>query len=216
MTRITDEPTRELVREGIEDYRASLGEDRRYVFDRYRLEDFALRVVGIGSVATRCFVGLFFCDDENPLLLQAKEARRSVLEPYAGKCPFENQGQRIVVGQRLMQAASDIFLGWCARRSGHDFFVRQLRDMKYSVPIDDFSASQLEQYAEVCGWALRGSTRQSGDPALISGYLGCGDKSEAALADFGLAYADQVERDHAAFVVAERAGRVEAMVETNR
>ena len=112
MTRVTDEQTHELVREGIEAYRASLPDDRRYVFDRYRLEDFALRVVGIGSVATRCFVGLFFCDDKNPLLLQVKEARRSVLEPYAGECPFENQGKRVVVGQRLMQAASDIFLGW--------------------------------------------------------------------------------------------------------
>ena len=117
MTRVTLDQWREQILEGIEGYRATLSEDRRFVFDRYRLEDFALRVVGIGSVATRCFVGLFFCDDKNPLLLQVKEARPSVLEPYAGKSPFDNQGKRVVVGQRLMQAASDIFLGWVRRRS---------------------------------------------------------------------------------------------------
>ena len=153
------------------------------MFDRYRLEDFALRVVGIGSVATRCFVGLLFCDDKNPLLLQVKEARRSVLEPYARKCPFENQGKRVVVGQRLMQAASDIFLGW-AHIAGHDYFVRQLRDMKLSVPIEDLSATQLEQYAEVCGWTLARAHAQSGDPAMISGYLGSSEKAEVALSDF--------------------------------
>jgi hypothetical protein len=172
-------------------------------------------VVGIGSVATRSFVGLFFCDDKNPLLLQVKEARQSVLEPYAEKCPFENQGQRVVVGQRLMQAASDIFLGWIRDLQGHDFFVRQLRDMKFSIPVDDFSASQLEQYAEVCGWTLARAHAQSGDPALISGYLGEGDQGDIALADFAGAYADQIEQDHAALVAAHRSGRVEAAVEAN-
>ena len=161
--------------------------------------------MGIGSVATRCFVALFFCDDENPLLLQVKEARPSVLEPYTDKCPFDNQGKRVVVGQRLMQAASDIFLGW-ASVGGHDFFVRQLRDMKFSVPVEGFSAVRLGQYAEVCGWTLARAHAQSGDPAMISGYLGGGDKSEIVLADFALAYADQVEQDHAAFMAAERSG----------
>ena len=107
-----------------------------FYFDRYWLEDFALKVVGIGSVATRCYIGLFFCDDRNPLILQVKEARQSVFEPYAAKSPYDNQGQRVVIGKRLMQAASDIFLGWFRGRSGHDFYVRQLRDMNFSFPVD--------------------------------------------------------------------------------
>jgi uncharacterized protein (DUF2252 family) len=216
LTRITDERVLEQVRAGIELYRASLPDDRRYLFDCYTLEDFALKVVGIGSVATRCFVGLFFCDDEHPLLLQVKEARRSVLEPYAGKCPFENQGQRVVVGQRLMQAASDIFLGWLQAESGRDFFVRQLRDMKLSLPVETFSAAQFEHYAELCGWTLARAHAQSGDPALISGYLGSGDQHDVALAEFALAYADQIERDYNAFSAAERSGRIEALVEADR
>ena len=116
--RVTDESREELMRDGFEQYRASLPEDRRFVFDRYRVEDFARRVVGIGSVGTRCYVGLFFCDDRNSLLLQVKEARASVLEPYTAPCPFENQGERVVVGQRLMQSASDMFLGWLRSSSG--------------------------------------------------------------------------------------------------
>jgi uncharacterized protein (DUF2252 family) len=215
MTRITDESSRERVREGIENYRTSLPDDRCFLFDRFRLEDFALRVVGIGSVATRCFVGLFFCDDKNPLLLQVKEARQSVLEPYAGKSPFENHGKRVVVGQRLMQAASDIFLGWVRASNGHDFYVRQLRDMKLSLPIEGLTAGQLESYAEICGWTLARAHATSGDAAMISGYLGGGDKSEVAMADFALAYADQTERDHAVLVEAERSGRIEALVEAD-
>ena len=154
ITRMADDACHKMVEEGIEDYRASLPEDRRFVFDRYWLEDFALRVVGIGSVGTRCYVGLFFCDDKNPLLLQVKEARPSVLEPYAAKSPFENEGQRVVVGKRLMQSASDIFLGWFRGRSGHDFYVRQLRDMKFVFPVDGFTAVQFERYADACGWTL--------------------------------------------------------------
>ena len=213
ITRMSDDACRELVQEGIEDYRASLSEDRRFVFDRYWLEDFALRVVGIGSVGTRCYVGLFFCDDKNPLLLQVKEARRSVLEPYAAKSPFENQGQRVVVGKRLMQSASDIFLGWFRGRSGHDFYVRQLRDMKFVVPVENLTAVQLERYAGVCGWTLARAHARSGDSATITGYLGGGDNFECALGKFALAYADQTERDYAMFVEAARSGRIEAVVE---
>jgi len=190
-----------------------LPEDRRFVFDRYWLEDFALRVVGIGSVGTRCYVGLFFCDDKNPLLLQVKEARQSALEPYAAKSPFENQGQRVVVGKRLMQSASDIFLGWFRDRSGHDFYVRQLRDMKFVFPVESFTAVQLERYAEACGWTLARAHARSGDSATISGYLGAGDRFESAVAKFALAYADQTERDLALLVQAARSGRVEALVE---
>ncbi len=216
MTRVTDQASLDLVHEGLEHYRASLPEDRRVLFDRYRVEDFAFRVVGVGSVGTRCFVGLFFCDDENPLLLQVKEARPSVLAPYAGTSSFDNQGQRVVVGQRIIQAASDIFLGWARTRKSNDFYVRQLRDMKFSAPIDEFSAGRLENYAEVCGWTLARAHATSGDPANISGYLGRGDRMDLALAGFALKYADQVEQDHAAFAAAAHAGRVEVAVETNR
>ncbi len=211
MSRVTDEQSLHQVAEGIESYRESLPDERRFLFDRYRLEDFALRVVGVGSVGTRCFVGLFFCDDKNPLLLQAKEAGRSVLEPYAGKSPFENQGQRVVVGQRLTQAASDILLGWVRTGTGRDFYVRQLRDMKFSMPVQAFDAGRLEHYAEVCGWTLARAHATSGDPAVISGYLGRSDKSEVATAAFALAYADQIEQDHAALVAAHRSGRIEAL-----
>jgi uncharacterized protein (DUF2252 family) len=213
ITRMSDDSCRELVREGIEDYRASLLEDRRFVFDRYWLEDFALRVVGIGSVGTRCYVGLFFCDDKNPLLLQVKEARRSVLEPYAAQSPFENQGQRVVVGKRLMQSASDIFLGWFRGKSGRDYYVRQLRDMKFVFPVENFTAVQLGRYAEACGWTLARAHARSGDAATIAGYLGDGDNFESALEKFALAYADQTERDHALLVEAARAGRIQAVVE---
>ncbi len=213
ITRMTGETCPDRIREGIEDYRVSLSDDRRFVFDRYWLEDFAMRVVGIGSVATRCYVGLFFCDDKNPLLLQIKEARESVLEPYTNKSPFANQGQRVVVGKRLVQSASDIFLGWFRARSGHDFYVRQLRDMKFVFPVEGFTAVQLERYADVCGWTLARAHARSGDSATISGYLGGGDNFESALGKFALAYADQTERDYALLVEAERSGRIKAQIE---
>jgi uncharacterized protein (DUF2252 family) len=213
ITRMTSETCPDRIQEGMEDYRASLADDRRFVFDRYWLEDFALRVVGIGSVATRCYVGLFFCDDRNPLLLQIKEARQSVLEPYTSKSPFANQGERVVVGKRMVQSASDIFLGWFRGRGGHDFYVRQLRDMKFVFPVEGFTAVQMERYADVCGWTLARAHARSGDPAAISGYLGGGDNFDAALAKYAVAYADQTERDYDLLVEAERSGRVEAQVE---
>ena len=174
LTRKSDDTCPDLDREWIDEYRESLPEDRRFVFDRYWLEDFALKVVGVGSVATRCYVGLFFCDDKNPLLLQVKEARPSVLEPYAAKSPFDNEGQRVVVGKRLMQAASDIFLGWFRGRSGHDFYVRQLRDMKFSFPVDGFTAVQAGAIRRTsAAGRLRALTRnremQRRSPAIWAG-----------------------------------------------
>ncbi len=158
-----DEPDfMERVEEGLADYRNTLSDDRRVLLDRYRLEDCALKVVGIGSVGTRCFIGLLFSEDGHPLILQFKEAQRSVLEPYAGKSAYENQGQRVVAGQRLMQSSSDIFLGWVRGRRGYDFYVRQLRDMKMSMPVDGFSAVQLKNYAGLCGWTLARAHAKSG------------------------------------------------------
>jgi uncharacterized protein (DUF2252 family) len=209
----TERDWNKWVQEGLEDYRSSLSDERRVLFDRYRLEDSALKVVGIGSVGTRCYIALFFAADEEPLMLQFKEARRSVLEPYAGKSRYENKGERVVMGQRLMQSSSDIFLGWVRGRRGFDFYVRQLRDMKMSVPVEGFSAKQLERYAQVCSWTLARAHAKSGDAATISGYMGKGRSFDKALAKFALAYADQTERDHAALVKAVRSGRVEAAAE---
>jgi uncharacterized protein (DUF2252 family) len=201
------------VQDGLAAYRESLSDERRVLLDRYRLEDAALKVVGIGSVGTRCFIALFFSEDGHPLILQFKEAVRSVLEPYAGASVYENQGQRVVVGQRLLQSSSDIFLGWVRGKRGRDFYVRQLRDMKMSMPVDGFDAGQLARYAGVCGWTLARAHAKSGDAATISGYLGRSDAFDRALGTFALAYADQTHRDHAALVKAIRSGRIKALQE---
>lgn len=203
----------ERVLKSMAQYRESLSEERRLLFDRYRVVDAALKVVGIGSVGTRCFVALMFSEENHPLILQFKESCRSVLEPYSGKSRYENQGQRVVMGQRLMQSSSDIFLGWMRSPGGRDFFVRQLRDMKVSVPVEHVTAAQLERYAEICGLTLARAHAKSGDAATISGYLGKGDSFDEALGDFSLLYADQNERDHAVLVKAARAGRVKVLVE---
>jgi hypothetical protein len=146
-------------------------------------------------------------------MLQVKEAGRSVLEPYAGKSRYNNQGQRVVIGQRLMQSSSDIFLGWTSGRKGHDFFVRQLRDMKMSIPVEGATGEQLKRYAGICSWTLARAHAKSGDAATISGYLGKGDTFDQALGEFSLLYADQTEKDHAALIKAVRSGRVQAIVE---
>lgn len=210
---VADPEFMDKVREGLAEYRATLSDERRGLLDRYRLEDAALKVVGIGSVGTRCLIALMFSEENHPLILQLKEARHSVLEPYAGKSQYENQGQRVVMGQRLMQSSSDIFLGWARSRSGHDFFIRQLRDMKMSVPVEGVSAAQLKRYADLCGWTLARAHAKSGDAATITGYLGKGDAFDEALGDFALAYADQTQKDHAALVEAVNSGRLEALVE---
>jgi len=210
---VVEEDGEERFREALDDYRVSLPDDRRVLFDRYRLEDFAIKVVGIGSVGTRCLVGLFFSAEGHPLLLQFKEACPSVLAPYAGKSIYANEGQRIVVGQRLMQSSSDIFLGWTRGRRGYDFFGRQLRDMKMSMPVEGFSALQLARYAGACGTVLARAHAKSGSAAKISGYLGKSDVFDRAIGEFSLAYADQTIRDHAALVAAVKAGRIKALVE---
>lgn len=209
----TGDDIEERWREGFLDYRESLPDERRKLFDRYRFEDYALKVVGIGSVGTRCCVALFFSDENHPLILQVKEAGPSVLEPYTTKCPYQNQGQRVVIGQRLMQSSSDIFLGWVRSRRNHDFYVRQLRDMKFSIPVEGVTAAELLRYSEFCGWTLARANAKSGDATTITGYLGKGDQFEEAIGDFAVAYADQTEQDHAKLVKAHRSGRIEALFE---
>jgi len=203
----------ERILEGLEDYRQSLPDERRVLLDRYRLEDFALKAVGIGSVGTRCYIMLLFSEENHPLILQVKEARSSVLEPYTAKSHYENHGQRVVNGQRLTQSSSDIFLGWVRGRLGFEFYVRQLRDMKMSAPLEGASAEQIELYAELCGWTLARAHAKSGDAATISGYLGKGEPFDKAMAAFAAAYADQTEQDFEAMVKAERSGRIQAIRE---
>ena len=194
-------------------YRKTLPDDRGLLLDRYRLIDFALKVVGVGSVGTLCAVLLLMAGDDDPLFLQVKEARPSVLEPYLDKSVYANQGQRIVEGQRLMQAASDLFLGWTQGEAGRQFYVRQLRDMKLKPLVEIFNATTLTDYAALCGWTLARAHARSGDPAMIAGYLGKSDRFEVAVARFSLSYADQAERDHAAMMDALRQGRIEAQFE---
>ncbi|MEH2196582.1 MAG: DUF2252 domain-containing protein [Nostoc sp.] len=194
-------------------YRKTLREDARILLDQYHLVDVAMKVVGIGSVGTRCGVALLVAEDNDPLFLQIKEARPSVLEPYVGKSTYENHAQRVVVGQHLMQASSDIFLGWTRGDSGHDFYLRQLRDMKTSVEIEGMSQTDLCGYSHLCGWALARSHARSGKRCMISGYLGQSDTFDQAIANFAVAYADQNEQDYKKLVAAVEAGQIKAIQE---
>jgi len=204
---------RARVRAAFAAYRESLQEDRRVLFDRYELKDAAIKVVGVGSVGTYCGIALMMASEKDPLFLQIKEARPSVLEAYAGKSIYPNHGQRVVNGYRLMQSASDIFLGWAKGKLGRDMYIRQLKDMKIGALVDVFSPGFMVQYAEVCGWALARAHARSGVPAQISGYLGKSDAFDEAIAAFASAYADQSERDHAILKKAVRSGRVEVVME---
>jgi uncharacterized protein (DUF2252 family) len=201
------------VRETYAGYRESLQEDRRVLLDRYELKDFAIKVVGVGSVGTWCLIMLMMASEQDPLFLQVKEARPSVLEAYAGKSIYPNHGQRVVNGYRLMQSASDIFLGWAKGTLGRHIYVRQLKDMKVGAQTELFSPGWMVEYAEFCGWALARSHARSGEPAQISGYLGNGDVFDRAIANFAVAYADQSERDHAILKKAARSGQVEVVME---
>ena len=191
------------------DYRATMPENRRDYLERYRFVDVALKVVGVGSVGTRCFIVVLEGRDENdPLILQVKEATTSVMEPYLETSAHKNQGQRVVVGQQIMQATSDVFLGWTRGPGGRDFYLRQLWDMKGSVDIAKLQPVGLSFYAGICGWALARAHARSGDAVAIAAYLGAGDKFDGAIADFAETYADVNERDHKAYLDAINAGTV--------
>jgi hypothetical protein len=196
-------------------YRDTLPSAYPSLLDRYEIRGAAIQVVGIGSVGTSCWVLLLMAGEADPLFLQIKEARASVLEPYAGASVFPNHGQRIVNGYRVMQPASDTFLGWAAGPKRH-FFVRQLRDIKISVRVETFGPAEMDLYATWCGRALALSHARSGSSFLLSGYMGKGDAFDQALASFSVAYADQNEKDHAALKRAIRAGKVEAQFEEER
>jgi uncharacterized protein (DUF2252 family) len=205
-----------LVRDALVLYRDTLPTSHQSLLDRYEIRDAAIKVVGIGSVGTNCWVLLFMAGEGDPLFLQVKEARASVLEPYAGASVFSNHGQRVVDGYRRMQSASDMFLGWSRGAMGRDFFVRQLRDIKISVRVETFGAPEMELYATWCGRALALSHARAGSSAQLSGYMGTSDTFDRALASFSIAYANQNEKDHAALKRAIRTGKVEAHFEEDR
>jgi uncharacterized protein (DUF2252 family) len=194
-------------------YRSSLAEDRRVLLDHYEFKDLAMKVVGVGSVGTRCSIMLLMGGADDPLFLQVKEARASVLEPYAGQSTYSNNGQRVVMGQRLMLSASDIFLGWVEGNDGNHYYIRQMRDMKLKPLVELFTFSVMNQYAELCGWALAGAHARSGDASKIAGYLGKKEDFDEALADFSEAYADQNEVDYKALLQAVQKGRLEVYLE---
>jgi uncharacterized protein (DUF2252 family) len=203
------------IRSVLEAYASTLQGDRRHLLDSYRLRDLARKVVGVGSVGTRAWVVLLTGrDDSDPMILQAKEAEASVLEPYAGKSRFRNHGRRVVEGQRLMQAASDSFLGWCPAVGvdgrKRDFYVRQLWDWKRSVDTELLSPGGMEVYARMCGWTLARAHARSGDAVAIGAYLGSGEVFDDAIVEFSDSYADQNESDHADLLAAIDSGRIEA------
>jgi len=209
----TDAKFEKEVQKAFESYRETLNDDHKILLDHYEIQDLAVKVVGVGSVGTRCAILLLMADNDDPLFLQVKEARTSVLEPYAGKSSYANRGQRIVAGQRLMQSASDIFLGWAVGPDGNHFYVRQLWDGKIKPVVEIYDEDWMLEYADACGQVLARAHANSADPAMISGYLGGTGRFDRAVADFAVAYADQNEADHAAFLKAIRNGKIEVYQE---
>lgn len=210
------EPIEDILLRLLRSYKASLQPDLRHLLESFQYVHLARKVVGVGSVGTRTYILLMVGrDDQDPLFLQVKEARDSVLEPYLNKSTYRNNGRRVVEGQRLMQASSDIFLGWLRVPSGldgksHDFYFRQLWDWKVSVNVELMSPDEIMVYGKLCGWTLARSHARSGDRIAIYGYIGKGKVFENAMVDFSIAYADQNERDYQALVVAVKDKRVKA------
>jgi uncharacterized protein (DUF2252 family) len=209
VSHVSHEGLSDLLRRLFRGYLASLQDDRRTLLERYRFVDFARKVVGVGSVGTRCFILLLDAGHaKDPLLLQIKEAQASILEPYAGGSRFNNHGHRVVAGQRLVQSASDIFLGWTSE-GHHHYYIRQLRDMKASADLELMSALDLGEYARLCGWVLARAHARSGDAAQISGYLGKSAVFDQAIGTFANDYADQTEQDYDTFQAAVKSGRLQ-------
>ena len=218
--RIVDQPPLVMHLEGLDEpdsvhalfaqYKATLEDDRRTLLDRFEIADIARKAVGVGSVGTRCFIILLLGrDSDDPLFLQVKEAVSSVLEPYLGRSRFTHAGHRVVAGQRLMQAASDIFLGWMTGKpEGRHFYWRQLHDMKGSIETELLKAPGLETLATLCGWTLARAHARSGQRIAIASYLGVSSRFDQAIADFAVIYADQAEKDYALVLKAIKAGRI--------
>jgi len=213
---ISPEQVREELVHLIRRYRGTLETDRRYLLEQFRFVDLARKVVGVGSVGTRAWIGLFLGrDNQDPLFLQMKEAQESVLERFVGKSAYPNHGQRVVAGQRLMQATSDIFLGWDRVSSGldrqpRDFYLRQLRDMKGSVEVETMVPTGMATYAQICASTLARAHARSGDRIAIASYIGKGDVFDVAIGDFSATYADQNERDYERLQAAVKKGSIKA------
>ena len=209
----------QLINTVLNKYRRTLQSDRRHMLEQFTMVQAARKVVGVGSVGTRAWVLLMDAGDGvEPLFLQAKEAQASVLAAYAGRSQYTNQGERAVAGQHLMQAESDIFLGWTRVANPldgieRDYYVRQLKDWKFSVPIEEMLPQGLTLYARLCGWALARAHARSGDRIALAAYLGGSDKFDQAIADFAETYADQNERDYAALKTAAKEGKIEVSTE---
>ncbi|MCU0358786.1 MAG: DUF2252 domain-containing protein [Cyclobacteriaceae bacterium] len=200
----------------LQSYTSSLADDRTYLLSQYRIVDVVQKVVGVGSVGTRCWVIFMVGNhDEDPLFLQLKEAQPSVLEPYLGASRYGNHGHRVVAGQRLIQGAPDIFLGW-GEQGGIHYYVRQMRDMKGGIEFDPdkVKIENMPQYAALCAWALALAHAKSGDPAMIAGYVGKNDDLDEAMVNFAFAYADQTERDFKALTDAAKRGRIKVASES--
>ena len=192
-------------------YVESLAPQYRAIIERYKLVDIAMKVVGVGSVGTMCAIGLLMASDDDPLFLQFKEANASVLEPYAGRSEYPNHGERVVFGQRFMQAASDMLLGWShGELRGRDFYIRQLRDMKMSIILEAMDKNTLRYYAKVCGRVLAKAHARSADPAILAGYMGSSAIFDEAIGEFAMDYSAQTDRDHESLAEAVRKGRIEA------
>ena len=204
---------RKLLDDAFNQYLLSLGAEKKRLLENYEFHDLAAKVVGVGSVGTRCGITLRMTPDNEPLFLQVKEARASVLEPYVGKNKYKNQGERVVVGQKMMQAATDIFLGWTELNNGGHFYIRQLRDMKIKPLVEIFDAEQMKGYARLCGWTLARAHARSGCSAVISGYLGSGEKFADAITNFAVDYAIQNDKDYEALKDAVRKLRIEVFIE---
>jgi uncharacterized protein (DUF2252 family) len=198
------------VRELFLRYRHTLPEERRVILDRYHVIDIARKVVGVGSVGTRCDVALLMASETDPLFIQLKQALPSVLSPHAGTSRYKNHGERVVTGQRMLQAATDVFLGWARDDRGHDYYFRQLRDMKMKFDLTSMTKTQWLEYVQICGWTLARAHARTGASARIGGYMGKNASFDQAIEEFAVAYADQTERDHALLVKAIRAGRLPA------
>jgi uncharacterized protein (DUF2252 family) len=204
-------PIEQALQEVLDSYFNSIGDDRKYLLKHYHITDVARKIVGVGSVGTRCWIIFLTGNSSNdPLFLQVKEAQPSVLEPFLHKSIFSNPGQRVVTGQRLIQGAPDIFLGWGEMENGFKFYVRQLRDMKGGVEFDParVNLKNMPQYSALCAWALALAHAKSGDAAMITGYAGKSDELDKAMVRFGFAYADQTEKDHKALAAAAKSRRI--------
>lgn len=219
--RIVDQPpilahtqelqSEELIRRFYETYRTTVRKDVQLLLQRFRLVDVARKVVGVGSVGTRCYIALLLDHNDSPLFLQIKEADRSVLEPQWKRTKVVRQGERVVEGQQIMQAASDVFLGWARDEEGRDFYVRQFKDMKGSVDVQGLSSSKLREYLALCGWTLARAHAQSGVAPAIAGYLGNSEQFDEAITAFATSYGDQNSIDHQDLVDAVKAGQIAAV-----